>query len=429
MRYKSCFILLIIVVILTSCNQNTSKSVVSTNIDYSVEAIREEILTTGIIKNINIETSKILIVDTNNENEIELEFHGGVNIYNDYGSLITIDSLQVGDVVDVEYYGDNFKLITITISDRMTVINEVTKLSVDAVDKKATTKGVSYALSNYAMAFSDGELIDIREINLEDQVTVKLLDNKIVAVIIELGHGYVRLKDYNTFIGGTVEIGYDVIVPVTDDMLLTVREGNYKLRITKGEFSEYKNIAVIRDKDVEISLSELQIPYGNLTFEITPVEAKIYVNGKELEGSSYYNLYGTYPIKIIAEGYNSYLGSFKIDEAYEIKSYTLSKIEEEEEEEEEVTSTAASSSEVTTTQVPATVNTVRINTPVGAQVYVDGDYVGEAPVSFTKVAGTHTLTLYKTGCIIKSYTIESKDDGKNDEYSFEELTTLSELVE
>ena len=55
------------------------------------------------------------------------------------------------------------------------------------------------------------------------------------------------------------KIGYDVIVPVTEDMLIPVREGSYKLRINKGVNSGYKNIVVTRDEETEVSLKELQI--------------------------------------------------------------------------------------------------------------------------------------------------------------------------
>ena len=57
-------------------------------------------------------------------------------------------------------------------------------------------------------------------------------------------------------------------------------------------------------------------------------------------------------------------------------------------------------------------------------VYFDGDYVGIAPVSIRKTAGTHTITLYKAGYLIKSYTIQAEDNGKDDEYSYADLISV-----
>jgi len=62
-------------------------------------------------------------------------------------------------------------------------------------------------------------------------------------------------------------------------------------------------------------------------------------------------------------------------------------------------------------------------------VYVDGDYVGLAPVTFPKVVGTHTITLYKTGYLIKSFTITAADNGENDEHTFPELTSVFDALE
>ena len=85
--------------------------------------------------------------------------------------------------------------------------------------------------------------------------------------------------------------------------------------------------------------------------------------------------------------------------------------------------TAVSDSGITTD------NTVTIAAPVGVSVYVDGDYVGISPITFSKVTGIHTITLYKSGYLIKSYTINETDDGEDKVYSYPSLTTLLDIVE
>ena len=87
------------------------------------------------------------------------------------------------------------------------------------------------------------------------------------------------------------------------------------------------------------------------------------------------------------------------------------------------------SGEITTESVETTGNVITINAPVNVDVYVDGEYVGVAPISFPKTVGAHTVTLYKTGYLIKSYTIYASNNGKDDEYSFDELTSLIDALE
>lgn len=68
---------------------------------------------------------------------------------------------------------------------------------------------------------------------------------------------------------------------------------------------------------------------------------------------------------------------------------------------------------------------VFIDAPVGAEVYVDGSYVGIAPVSFAKRQGSFEVTLRRTGYFTRSYTITVDDSNKDINYSFSELLPIS----
>ena len=81
------------------------------------------------------------------------------------------------------------------------------------------------------------------------------------------------------------------------------------------------------------------------------------------------------------------------------------------------------------TEDKKTDNVISVKTPEGVGVYLDGEYVGTAPVSFPKTVGTHTITLYKSGYLIKSYTIQANDDGKDDEYNFSALTSVLDTIQ
>jgi hypothetical protein len=96
----------------------------------------------------------------------------------------------------------------------------------------------------------------------------------------------------------------------------------------------------------------------------------------------------------------------------------------------ETTEASGSTSATTATSENVTTNSkITISTPEGAGVYVDGEYVGVAPVTFAKTVGTHTVTLYKSGYLIKSYTIQSLDDGNDDTYTLADLVPISEDAE
>ena len=65
---------------------------------------------------------------------------------------------------------------------------------------------------------------------------------------------------------------------------------------------------------------------------------------------------------------------------------------------------------------------VLIEAPEGAEVYVDGNYVGIIPTSFVKKSGSREVTIRKSGYKTRSYTLNIDDEDKDVSYSFSELT-------
>ena len=448
---KNIFLMMILLLLtLTACGDTGDVKVYDDTTE-DILANHVEANLTAVMISKDMENDKIVFLDYISGDQLELGYHGGVVVTDTRGSSININDLTIGSIVDITYYADTKRLISIAASSSVQVLKDVNKFAADVINKKATYKGSSCKMSEYALAFDDGKAKSIMEVNTEDKVTLYLMNGTLISCVIDEGHGYVRLINQHTYVGGMVEIGYDVIVPVTDDMLLAVREGTYTLRINKNGYSDSKEVTVEKDEEVEVDISDIAIPRGTVSFVVTPEDAELYVDNELLDTHAYSNIYGSYGLKIKAEGYQSFNGSFKISEP--VKSYTFELVAlddattEDETTEDETTgndsnettadsgtttsSTESDGTTEATTQANyegATNNTITIKTPVGAGVYVDGNYVGYAPVSFQKIVGTHTIVLYQTGSLIKSYTIQAADDGKDDEYSFDDLTTLTDLI-
>ncbi len=440
--------ILCLVLLLVGCDTNTDVKVYEDTEEVTVTHV--EVERTAVVTDIDLETNIISFKDCISSEDFQLIYHGGVSVLNTYGRDIGIGGIGNGSVVDVFYYSDTEKIVSIALNDKTTVLKGITKFSADPSSGTAKYKGTSCTLWEDVVAYDGDKALDIKEVNTEDQVTLSFFGGKLVSVVIELGHGYVRLANQDTYVGGMVEIGYDVIVPVTSDMLVAVREGKYTLRIYNGNYSDSKPVEVRKGKEVTVDLTDIAIPTGTVTFNITPADATLYIDGEEQDDFAYTNLYGTYSIRITCEGYNTFNGSFKISQSVNTFDIELKENEDQKETTEETTETTGESSQTTTettgsdsntpqdgstTEKPGTEgssttgNTITINGPAGAGVYVDGDYVGLAPVTFPKVVGTHTITLYKTGYLIKSYTITAADNGENDEHTFPELTSVFDALE
>ena len=64
---------------------------------------------------------------------------------------------------------------------------------------------------------------------------------------------------------------------------------------------------------------------------------------------------------------------------------------------------------------------VYIDAPTGAELYVEGKYIGIIPTSFDKKAGNYVISVRKSGYTTRSYSLEIDDSNKDVHYSFSEL--------
>lgn len=423
----------------------------------------EEIKIFAIISSLDEINGKITLRSVDFGTEIELDFTGSVDVKDKYGDVMAMSQVELGSIVDAVYDVNRDKLVSLAVSANagLEKFESVSGVIINNVEETVQINGETYPMSNGISAFSDNHEIGIDEICSEDQITVWLYNDRVCSMFVELGHGYVKLSDYASYIGGMVEIGYDVIVPVTEDMLLTVREGEYTLRIAKGNDVGTKKVEVIKNQEVNISLADIAIEpkqIGSVLFKVNPSDAAVFLDGKRVNAEGAIDLvYGKHKILIMADGYETYRASFNVKYAYKIKEYNLTPLDGTSEEKTSDSKKTEASTSVTTTEQATTEKTTEATTedknensevkdvtaaegkktsnkvtvlaPVSASVYFDGEYLGIGPISFTKVTGSHIITFSKEGYLSKSYTVTFTDDGKDVELKYDELISISSLIE
>lgn len=421
---------------------------------------------------------KMTLLKVTGDTELVLRFSVGTEFKNKYGDLITLDQVLPGSLADVVYDVEREKVLSVTLSgaEQVTELSHVTGVQVDQANRELRVNGVSYHMAGNARAFSDGQEIELHELCQEDEVTLWLYNEQVCSAYVELGHGYVRLSDYASYLGGMVEIGESVMAPVSENMLLTVQEGEHMLRISKGDQAGTKRIKVVKNRESEVSLADLVVEpqkTGSVLFVVKPSGAEVRIDGKRVNTEGAVELsYGKHRILITADGYEPLSASFNVKYAYKVKEYSLVKTGEDAAQSttayrgktvkktEERTSkgtetvtdtesqkagtagsgsassgsaseeseTASEEAELTKAEGDRTKNKVTVTAPVGVSVYFDGEYLGITPISFTKVTGSHIITLSQTGYLSKSYTVIFTDDGKDPVLTYEGLVSISELI-
>lgn len=466
------YLFLFLFILCTAClTASCGREIVVPTYDEEVEPA-DEVSMFAIVSNLDEVNQKITLRAVSYTTEISLNFNGGADVRDKYGDILSMSQVELGSVVDVVYDANRDKLLSLHMStnDKVQRLQEISGAVIDYAEQTIRIDGKLYPMSKNITAFSNNSEIGLDEICSEDQLTIWMYNDIVCSLYVELGHGYVKLSDYAYYIGGMVEIGYDVIVPVTEDMILTVREGEYTLRIAKGSDVGTKTVKVVRNQEIDVSLADLIVEpkqMGSILFKVEPADAAVYIDGRRVNTEGAVDVvYGRHKIDIMADGYQSYSAIFNVDFAYTVKEYALtatgqttgsssttqgntSTSNKTTEKGKNKTTTEKSSDkngttekattekattedpnvkDVSTTTGTKTNNKVVLSTPIGASVYFDGEYLGIAPISFTKVTGSHIITFSKLGYLSKSYTVTFTDDGKDVPLKYDELVSISSLI-
>ena len=420
----------------------------------------------------NEEEHKLKFISVENERLFELEYSGATPILGKHGNSLTLAEIPLGEILDVTYSVHSKELFELKISDEAWTFTDVTKFDINADEGRMDIAGSTYKLPKTSVVSYKDELATFMDVTNVDTLIVKGYGRKVCSIIVDRGHGYVRLSNDSYFEGGWIEIGQEIIKKVTEEMLIPVPEGDYHVRLTNRGYAAEEDVTIERDKETVIDLSNIdikEVAIGHVDFTIVPNYAQLFVDGQMTDFEERVALeFGIHHVHVELAGYKSVDTNIRVSDQYADISIAL---EEEGSDTSSSSSSSSSSSDASTTAVAdvphyttddngntipilthnvpaATSNTgtgattsssssltssstdavisntrkMYVESPEGAEVFLDGIYVGIAPISFIKPeAGSHVITLSKNGYKTKSYTISVAGDDRDVTLSFSEM--------
>ncbi len=353
-----------------------------------------------------------LYLPERNESRI-LSYDGRTVISDKYGSAMSIVQLSPGDIAEITYNSELEKLGSITLSGDAWSYEGITKYNLDAGNDSAIIGDESYGMGSGVLVFSEGRPIDTQQIIHQDVLSFKGKGSSVMSITVEKGHGYLELENSEAVLGGWIEIGQTVISQIAEDMLITVPEGEYTVRLTAEKVDETREITIERNKVTKLDLSDIEIPEpddGVVIFEITPQSANVYVDDESVKTTYPLRLpLGLHKVTAEASGYDSLSEYINVGEESITVKMDLEKSE-------TVSGNSISSSTETTNR-----GSITIEAPADVSVYQDNLYIGIAPVTYDKTAGNHTITLRREGYVTRSHDIVLTDDGRDVTYAFPDL--------
>ncbi len=436
---------------------------------------------TAVIADVNMEEKTISLKNMEIKRQYTLNYDGTTYFYDKYGKVISVTQLKKGEIVDVTFFKEKKRLNSLQISASAWCHKNISEYKLNEETFEAEIGSNTYIYSEDIVVISDGEQGEIVDINPVDTLTFRGIDSEVYSIVVEKGHGYVRLKNEEYFYGGWIEIGSKIIEKVSENMLFTVPEGEHQVVISNKGTSGVKKITVYKNMELELDVGDLkgeEPRYGDVIFTITPEEAVLYLDGEKTDYASPVRLeYGIHQMIVMADGYETISQYLKVGQESAGIEVTMKARETvsgndvsgnnavSNELLEEVnkiltekgydkisasdlegygggtadtgsnantgnntSNTGGNASNTGTNTAPPVTSTlsyyVTIEAPAGAEVYLDGNYIGIAPCSFKKEAGSHMITLRKTGYIAKAYTVQIDEEEKNVSYSFLDLVKI-----
>jgi hypothetical protein len=417
----------------------------------------------AIVVSKDLEAKTIQLQNITSARRYTLAYNGTTTIYDKNDQAMSMGQLPLGSVVNVRFYMPNKTLAYIKENPDCINLKDVTNYSMNLTKGTITIGGTVYNISGQVVVLSDGQETDMMTVNQVDAINVWGYKNMIYSIEIDKGHGYLRLQNEDNFVGGWIEVGTSVITKITKDMLIVVPEGTYIVTISNKGTEATQQITFNRNEEMAWDLGNIEMKEpdtGNIIFTLTPLTAKVVIDGNEVDTSYAVSLtYGLHRMTVSADGYDTISQYIRVGEPQANIAVELTKTEEtsteeetteqesteketteeetteeettkEEETTEEKTSEEKTSEEETESTQVASATTgkykVYIDAPEGVEVYLDGNYIGITPTSFDKVSGSYVISLRKTGYQTRSYTLQIDNEEKDLNYTFSDLIATEE---
>ena len=368
---------------------------------------------TAVVVKRDAKESTVTLLNLDLGRNYTLSVEGTSNLYDKFGEPMSLQQIRLGDIVDVTFLRSKKRVNTMQISPLSWEYADASRYEIDLGRGEVTIGEDVYKLTDDTIYLSEEMRIEAMELNPVDVLTFKGIGSSIYSIEVERGHGYLRLKNEEKFVGGDMEIGQIIARRIEEDMLLTVPEGRYEIRLRKRGGGGTKEVTIRRGEETTLDIGDLEVPeieYGTIVFTLEPSGAKLYIDGEKADPSAPVSLeYGIHQVMVRANGYQTITTYIKVAQPSGGLSFTLDAVDADKENDEQEEKEKLAQYKVF------------VDAPEFAEVYLDGNYVGIAPTSFVKSEGSHIITLRRSGCQTRSYTISVDGEYKDITYSFAEL--------
>ncbi len=282
------------------------------------------------------------------------------------GSILKQSAVQVGDVVKAYIDFDNKQVMSINYSADTWMRDNILGSAVNVDGDTVTVGSTVYNYTPETLVVFENSVVDIKDISDGDVLCIQGYGNNVWSIRIKESGGYVSVIGWEEIENGTLSVDGGSAIRI-DSEKIKINGGMHTIVIKGDNIDDYTtDVYITPGSEVGINLDN-HLSSGKIVFRANVTDYDLYINGSLYEDKDNCELpYGTYTLSIVKEGYNTW---FKEIELKDKEMYLDINLE----------------------QIMTTGRITIYSQPSAAEIYVDEELVGRAPIMLNKAYGDYLI--------------------------------------
>jgi len=282
------------------------------------------------------------------------------------GSIIKQSTVQVGDMIKAYIDFDNKQVMSVNYTEDVWKRDNILGSALSVGDGTVTLGNTVYNYTDGAVVVFEDSFVDIKDISDSDVLCVQGYQNNVWSIRIKESGGYVSIIGWEEIENGTLSVDGKTEIKIDSDKIKI--EGGMHTVVIKGDnIDDYTTeVYITPGSEVGINLDS-HLSTGEIVFNTNVTDYDLYINGSLYEQSGKCELpYGTYTLSVVKDGYNTWFKEIELKEKTFQLDINLEKINER--------------GRITIYSQPS-----------AAEIYIDEEFVGRAPIMLEKAYGDYIV--------------------------------------
>ena len=282
------------------------------------------------------------------------------------GSIIKQSTVQVGDMIKAYIDFDNKQVMSVNYTEDVWKRDNILGSAVSVSGDTITVGNTVYNYKDEMIVVFEDSMSDINSISDGDVLCVQGYQNNVWSIRIKESGGYVSVIGWEEIENGTLSVDGKAALKIDSDKI-KVESGMHTVVIKGDNIDDYTTeVYITPGSEVGINLDSY-LSKGEVIFNANVEDYDVYINGSIFEEEEKCELpYGVYTLSVVKDGYNTWFKEIELKEKTMELEIKLEKINER--------------GRITIYSQPA-----------AAEIYVDEEFVGRAPIMLEKAYGDYLI--------------------------------------